>query len=197
MVGARVAVEAKPAGYPQEYEVSVRLKDGRRVGIRPILPSDAPELADAIRTADAETLHARFLGGPPPITRAILDELTRLDYTNRFALVARTGRLGRGRGVAVARYAVYPPCEDGSVEAEVAIAVDPEWRRVGLATQLIALLARRAHECGIARFTAQFLAQNRPVVELAHDGNARVVIADGAARLSAAIPEPDEDPTQP
>ena len=33
--------------------------------IRPILPSDAPELADAIKTADPDTLRSRFLGGAP------------------------------------------------------------------------------------------------------------------------------------
>jgi GNAT superfamily N-acetyltransferase len=151
--------------------------------IRPILPTDAAELAEAIRTADAETLHSRFLGAPPPITAAVLDALTNLDYTSRFALVARA----RGKGIAVARYAALPPAEDGSVAADVAVAVAPQWRRLGLATLLIQRLAQRAAECGIDRFHATFLAQNRPVVELAHEGKARVIIADGAAQLSARL----------
>jgi hypothetical protein len=44
-----------PPGYPKEYQREEVLHDGRRVFIRPILPSDAPELADAIRTADSDT----------------------------------------------------------------------------------------------------------------------------------------------
>jgi GNAT superfamily N-acetyltransferase len=183
-----------PPDYPRSYESVVELADGRRVEIRPILPSDAPELAEAIRTADPETLRARFLGGPPRLTPAVMDGLTRLDYTKRFALVARSrgGLLGGGRGVAVARYAV-PPSADGSVVGEVAIAVAPEWRRVGLATVLIQLLARRAQECGITDFTAIFLAQNRPVTELAHDGHARVVIAAGVAHLHGTLTTPPQD----
>lgn len=125
-------------------------------------------------TADAETLHARFLGGPPRLTDAVLDGLTRVDYVSHFALVARTG----GRGVAVARYASPPLSGAGSVVAEIAVAVAAEWRRVGLATALVELLTRRAQECGITEFTALFLAQNRPVTE----AGARGTCASGDRR---------------
>ncbi len=178
-----------PAGYPRSYETAIQLADGRKVSISPILPSDAGELAEAIRTADRQTIRARFLGGPPPLTEAVLDGLTRLDYVNRFALVARSG----GHGVAIARYGVLPPSDGGPGMAEVAVAVAPQWRRVGLATVLVEMLARRALECGITDFTAMFLADNRPVTELAHDGHARVVIAEGIAQLHAALTAPHPD----
>ena len=131
------------------------------------------------------------MGGPPPITDAVLDQLTRVDYISRFALVAR----GDGRGVAVARYAMLPPTQDGSAVAEVAVAVAPPWRRVGLATALVPLLARRAQECGITECTALFSADIRPVTKLAHEARARVVIAEGGARLHASLTTPhDEGP---
>ena len=57
-----------PPGYPEKYQQEEVLQDGRRVFIRPILPGDAAELAEAIKTADAETLRRRFLGGPPQMT---------------------------------------------------------------------------------------------------------------------------------
>jgi GNAT superfamily N-acetyltransferase len=177
-----------PAGYPPEYEVRLRLDDGRRVQICPILPSDAPELAEAIRTADPETLRARFLGAAPTITKDMLDSLTRLDYTTRFALVARA----RGRGVAVARYIALPADAEGKVAAEIAVAVKPAWRRVGLATALVRLLAQRAQECGINSFTALFFSQNRPVVELAHDAHARVFVAGSASQLEISLDEENQ-----
>jgi len=91
-----------PPGYPRECEQEVTLRDGRRVLIRPILPSDAPELAEAIKTADPGTLCRRFLGGPPRVTPALLAHLTVVDYVQRFALVAID--MITGSGVAVARY---------------------------------------------------------------------------------------------
>lgn len=181
--------EKRPSGYPSDYESVVRLSDGRTVRICPIVPSDAPELAEAIRTADPETLRSRFLGGPPPLTDAVLGSLTSVDYVSRFALVARS----KDRGVAVARYAASPPADDGSVTADVAVAVAPEWRRIGLATVLLEELARRAQGCGITNFSALYSAGNRPVTELAREGNARVVIDDGAAQLDALLGTPHEN----
>jgi GNAT superfamily N-acetyltransferase len=182
----------RPPDYPLAYERRLTLGDGRRVQVRPILPSDAPELAAAIRDADPADLRARFLGGPPRITDEVLDRLTRLDYRNRFALVARAA----GRGVAVARYSrLAADDEAGPAAAEIAVAVAPEWRRVGLASALIAALADRALECGIESFTALFLPSNKPVAELADQAHARVVVADSAATLYSQLVDPHSGPS--
>lgn len=183
MPKARPRAQDLPPGYPRNYESVAQLTDGRRVKIRPILPADATELAEAIRTADPVTLRSRFLGGPPRITPAVLDGLTRLNYVSRFALVA----FSRGHGVAVARYVALPASEHGKAVAEVAVAVAPRWRQVGLASALVERLARRAQECEITDFTALYLAENRPVTELAHEGHARVVIAEGVAQMYTAL----------
>lgn len=175
-----------PPGYPETYELRLRLDDGRHVDVRPIVPPDADELAAAIRGADPDTLRSRFLGATPVITPALLDSLTRLDYSSRFALVAPA----EGRLVAVARYISVPAGPDAPTTAEVAVAVAPQWRRVGLATRLIRLLARRAHECGVSVFTVLFSATNRPVLQLVHDAHARVFIADGVAQSEILLDEP-------
>ena len=148
-----------PPSYPWEYQRRVTLDDGRHVLTRPILPSDAPGLAEAIKTADADTLRLRFLGGPPPVTSELLAHLTTVDYVTRLALVA-IDRASR-RGVAIAGY------KPAGVEvAEVAIAVSPGWRHAGLATVLLALLAEAAAERGIRTFSGSYLAENRPVAAL-------------------------------
>jgi hypothetical protein len=45
-----------PQGYPHECERRIRLRDGRTVGIRPLIPADAPLLAEPVIMADPETL---------------------------------------------------------------------------------------------------------------------------------------------
>ena len=174
-----------PPGYPAGYQRHVKLQDGRQVFIRPILPSDAPELARAIKTADADTLRRRFLGGPPPVTPALLAHLTQVDYQRRFALVAIDP--ATERGVAIAR---YEPAGDGT--AEVALVVSPAWRHAGLATTLISLLAQAALERGVVTFTASYLAGNRPVAALAGhaDGLRKKVIEQGVAEFSIALEHP-------
>lgn len=175
----------RPAGYPVTYERWLRLRDGRTVHVRPVLPSDAPELAEAIRTADAATLQRRFLGAPPRPTPRLVAWLTTVDYVHRFALVAFDPVAGRG--IAIAR---FEPGGEAGV-AEVAVAVDPAWRRAGLATALVELLAEAALERGVHAFGASYLAQNRPVeAMLAHTGSgARHLVAQGVAELAVALDE--------
>jgi RimJ/RimL family protein N-acetyltransferase len=154
-----------PRGYPLDFQRLVRLHDGRRVFIRPNLPGDAPELAEAISTADAGTIHRRFLGGRPHVTAELVAHLTKVDYVRRFALVAIDP--ARRQGVAVARYE-----SAGDGVAEVAVAVAPAWRDAGLATELVQLLAQAAAGRGIHAFTGTYLAENRPVAALIRDAGA-------------------------
>ena len=171
-----------PPGYPKEYQREEVLHDGRRVFIRPILPGDAPELADAIRTADSDTLRRRFLGGAPRVTAALLTHLTVVDYMQRFALVAIDTVSGRGAGIAR-----YEPAGEGV--AEIAVVVRPEWRRAGLGTLLILVLAKAAAERGVHTFSASYLAENRPVAALVEDagGLIRQVTEQGIAEFSLTL----------
>ena len=181
-MGAEPGIAGLPPGYPRECVQEVTLRDGRRVLIRPILPSDAPELGEAIKTADPDTLHRRFLGAPPRVTPALLAHLAVVDYVRRFALVAID--TATRRGVAVAR---YEPAGEGV--AEIAVVVRPAWRRVGLGTVLILCLAKAAAERGIHTFSASYLAENRPVAALVEDadGLGRQVIKQGIAEFSLAL----------
>ena len=179
-----------PPGYPQEYGRLVTLRDGRSVLIRPILPGDAPALGEAIESADADTIRRRFLGGRPQVTPGLLDFLTTVDYTSRFALFAVEP--ASQRGVAIARY--EPAERDGT--ADVAIAVTPGWRDVGLAGELLRMLAQAAGERGIHTFTGTYLADNSPVAALinAADEHANRVTSHGIAEFSVPLRPPDPGP---
>ena len=137
----------------------VELADGRQVWIRPVRPSDIDELRRAIREADPETLRMRFLGGRPPSTDAELRRLVELDHRSREAVAAFTSE---GRGVGVARYETVPDTRS----AEFAVAVDREWRRVGLASALLTRLLRAALRNGITTVHVEYLAGNRDVADL-------------------------------
>jgi GNAT superfamily N-acetyltransferase len=185
-----------PSGYPRAYEREVRLRDGRLAFVRPIIPSDAEVLGDALRGADADTLRRRFLGAPPPVTPALLTRLTTVDYEARFALVAGNES---GQGIGLARYEAL-----GGGRAEAAVVVDPRWRRVGLATALIEILAQAAVDRGNETFTATYQAENRTVtaqVNVAGSPSTRLIgqgIADIAVHLDreriAAARPPARDP---
>jgi GNAT superfamily N-acetyltransferase len=174
---------------PTGFDRTLRLRDGRRVWVRPLTPQDAPELGEAIRNADPETLRRRFCGSAPRVTPQLLERLTVLDYVRRFALVARCAE---GPGVAVARYEAT-----GRRMAEVAIAVAPAWRRVGLASALLHMLGLAALERGFDRFTAVYSADNRPVAELLDYTRGRKVIEEGVAEAEVRLRDHLEAPPVP
>jgi acetyltransferase len=140
-----------PPGYPRHFEERVTLTDGRSVFIRPVVPADAAQLAFELEHADPETLYNRFFRSSIRVVRNMLTHLTVLDYDRRFALAAFAES-----GVAIARFEGAP----GSDEAEMAVAVKPDWRRVGLATLLLDRLQTAARQRGITSWRADFLADN-------------------------------------
>ena len=168
---------ARVARPPEEFRRTIRLRDGREIAVAPLTPVDAGQLEQALRHADPETLYRRFCGSPPPVTPALLRYLTELDYVRRFALVARDHD---DQGVAVARYEAT--AEPGV--AEVAVVVDPAWRRQGLATALLRMLAEAALARGFHEFTAIYLADNRPVADLLDEAHGRRTIAEGIAEAT-------------
>jgi RimJ/RimL family protein N-acetyltransferase len=87
-----------------------------------------------------------------------------------------------GRGVAIARYESV-----GEGVAEIAVVVDPAWRRAGLATALIEMLAEAALDRGIHTFSATYLAENRPVAALLAHAGGRQLIRQGIAEAAIAL----------
>lgn len=148
-----------PEGYPRSLEHRLRLLDGRRVFVRPILPTDAEELQRAVEHADPETLRRRFLGGSPPHSPEEFRHLVCVDYRRRLAVVALAED---SHGVGIARYEALGDTDT----AEIAVAIDPEWRHVGLATALLRQLAIGAIANGIHGFAAEFFADNLDVSDL-------------------------------
>lgn len=157
---------SRPDGYPVELETDVELADGRRVHLRPVVPQDVGELAAAIARADPDTLRRRFLGGAPPRSATALARLVTLDYVHRFALAAFDDR---GTGIGIARY----EGERTWPAVEVAVAVDPAWRGVGLSRELMARVVRRAAEQGAERLIADFYEDNAQVLGLLEEARLR------------------------
>ncbi len=159
MPALNIPPEQQPPGYPAGSEAQLSVADGRPVWIRPIVPDDAAALGAALDAADEDTLYRRFFTGRPRLGHQRLADLAGVDYRRRMALVAIDQD---GAGVAVARYEGLR----SDTEAEIAVVVDPAWRRVGLAASLLGMLAAHARQAGYRRLTAEFLADNKPAAHL-------------------------------
>ena len=151
-----------------------RLRDGAQIEIRPIVPADRKELAAGIRRLSPESRYRRFFTPTSELSDAQLTYLTEVDHHDHEALVALDPETGHGIGVA--RFVRSP--EDAET-AEVAVAVADSWQGRGVATALLDRLAERARAEGVRRFSADILAENRPMLDLIGEiGEAQVIERD-------------------
>jgi RimJ/RimL family protein N-acetyltransferase len=141
----------------------ITLRSGQRVLVRAVRPDDAPGLAEAYEQLSETSRYRRFFAVKPHLSEQSLAYFTNVDHHDHEALIAVAP--DSGRLVGVARFIRDPREPD---QAEVAVTVIDSWQRRGLGTVLLRELARRAAEEDIRHFTAEILAENRPMLTLAH-----------------------------
>jgi RimJ/RimL family protein N-acetyltransferase len=151
-----------------------RLRDGAQIEIRPIGPDDREELAAGMRRLSPESRYRRFFTPASELSETQLTYLTEVDHHDHEALVALDPETGHGIGVA--RFVRSPADAE---TAEVAVAVADSWQGRGVATALLDRLSERARTEGVRRFSADILAENRPMLELIGElGDAHVIERD-------------------
>ena len=79
------------ARYPAHWEADVVLRDGSTMHIRPIVPEDADALQRFHLRQSAQSTYLRFFAPMERLTETDLERFTRIDYTDRVALVLVSG----------------------------------------------------------------------------------------------------------
>lgn len=149
------------AGRP--YREALRLRDGRRVTLRPAHHGDAP----ALRRFFFESLSPRarllrFHGAINALPDSALRAMTTQVPQRHLALVATVSTDdGLRHLLAEARYVV----EDGG-EAEFAVAVADAWQGQGLARALLQRLAAHARWEGLHALHGAVVPGNEPMLRL-------------------------------
>lgn len=174
----------RQTGFIERRTLHVSLRDGTGVVIRPIVPEDAPRLADAFERLSERSRYRRFMGSVTKLTPALLEYLTRIDYVDHFAWVALTED---GQGLGVARYV---RAKDDPTIAEAAVTVVDDYHGRGLGTLLLEALGAVALENGITHFRAYVLSSNAPMMDLLHSLGARTTI-DSPGTVAADIDLPE------
>jgi GNAT superfamily N-acetyltransferase len=133
----------------------VTLRDGSEVEVRAIRPGDAGALLEAFDRLSPESRYRRFLAPMAELRPSMVRYLTEVDHRTHEAIVALDARTGEGLGVArFVRLADRP----GTAEAAVTVVDDAQGRGIG--TLLLDVLAARARQVGVERFSALMLARN-------------------------------------
>lgn len=165
---------------------SIKLRDGRKVVLRPIDPSDAPRLIDLHHHLSFEAQYYRFFGPKPELTTAESEYLANVDFHKRFAIVGEAEIDGERCIVGVGRFDINEPGR-----AEAAIVIRDDFQHVGLGSAILQRMREVAKGAGLKAFVAEILAENKPMIDLLASNNVETEPARaGIVRVEAPIDAP-------
>lgn len=154
--------------------IELRLRDGTRVLLRPVVPDDKERLAQGFDRLSPASRYRRFMGAVTRLRPAQLALFTEMDYVDHYAIGALALDEPDVPGIGVARY-IRLADEPDVAEAAVTVADDYQGR--GLGTLLLRVLGAVALENGLSALRAEVLADNRQVREMLAKVGARLVAA--------------------
>jgi acyl-CoA hydrolase/GNAT superfamily N-acetyltransferase len=149
LVGPKQQLHSRTA-YPVAEARDVRLRDGRKVCLRPTRTSDTRAMQDLFYRLNEEDRETRFLQKLSSLTETAAQHLCSVDYEEEMAFAAVVGPPAHERIVAASCYYLNP----ASGLAEVAYMVDPDWQGAGLGGILHAGLVEYARRQGARGLTA-------------------------------------------
>jgi GNAT superfamily N-acetyltransferase len=137
----------------------IELRDGERIGIRPIRLADGDQLAGLHGRLSPDSIYRRYFGFKSELSPAEIRRFTGIAEEWRFTLV---GVRSTGQLAGVARY----EGQAGRTDAEIALIVDDALHHLGLGTRLLQRLVDVAVMSGMTSLTAVVLASNMPMLHL-------------------------------
>jgi RimJ/RimL family protein N-acetyltransferase len=171
----------------------VRLDEGTRAFIWPLLSIDRDALNAGYESLSPESRRSRFLSGVPHLTDAMLDHLVdEVDGVDHVALAfVVLDEDNVGTPVAVARMIRY---EDHPADADLAVTVLDAWQGRGVATALLAELVRE-RPVGVNRVVTTVAADNEASLAMLRRLGRTTTTPAGVNRLDVVVELGTADPT--
>ena len=139
------------------YSAVETLRNGRRVEIRSLRPSDRAGLLEAVANMSEEARYRRFFAPKRSFTEKEIDFYLNVDFVGHVALVAVVDGAIAGGG----RYILSEPGR-----AEVAFSVDDAHQGQGIGSALMRHLVTIARAAGLAELEAEVLPENSPMLKV-------------------------------
>lgn len=148
-----------PAAWTRRFA----LKDGTPVLIRPVRLDDRERIVRAFSELEPATIYTRFFSSKRELTDSDLARIAGSDFVHALALVATIERDGGEVIIGGGAYTLVDrPGEP--LTAEVSFTIEEDYQGQGLAGRLLATLIDAGRARGIARFEAEVLGDNAPML---------------------------------
>lgn len=145
-----------------QYLYSKKLKNGKEIDFRPLLPSDEFESRHFYYSLQEDSIYYRFFNKRKVFSRKMLqNQWARVDYRRNMSIIGLMQSGRRKQIVAIGSYV-----ESDKHSAEVAFLVKENLHGMGIGSYLLEILETIARENSYKQFTATVLAENRKMIDV-------------------------------
>ncbi|MDD3719154.1 MAG: GNAT family N-acetyltransferase [Actinomycetota bacterium] len=155
-------IPGKAGEYPADLETYRVTKEGIEVLLRPVKISDEPLLKDFYYSLSDKSMYRRFVSTRQDMPHDRLQDFVVIDFTKEMVILAMLPGEEKDILAGVGQYSI----NEGTHHAEVAFVVKDEHQNQGIGTELLAYLTQLARRQGLHGFTAEVLAENKPMMHV-------------------------------
>jgi acyl-CoA hydrolase len=142
------------------YKSTLKLKNGKTLHFRPLLPSDEFAYRNFFYSLQEATIYYRFFYQMKLFSHEVVQkQWASVDYRKNMSMIGLVQRGGHQEIVAIGTYA-----QEDDTSAEVAFVVREDFQGTGIASYLLEILEGIAKENDYERFTATVLQDNQAML---------------------------------
>ena len=162
----------------ENYKTSMKLKSGKVVEFRPLLPSDEFAYRNFFYSLQEITIYLRFFYKMRTFSHEVVQkQWSSIDYRKNISLIGLIQRGGHKEIMAIGSYA-----QEEDTRAEVAFVVREDFQGMGIASFLLEMLEKIAKENHYNSFCATVLRENSAMIRVFKKcyPNAKVSVNSGS-----------------
>lgn len=144
------------------YKSTLKLKNGKIVEFRPLLPSDEFAYRNFFYSLQEKTIYLRFFYKMRTFSHEVVQkQWSSVDYHKNMSIIGHVRKGNHTEIMAIGSYAA-----DDERQAEVAFVVREDFQGMGIATHLIEMLEKIAKENNYKGFSATVLRENAAMIRV-------------------------------
>ena len=163
------------------YKNTLKLKNGKIIEFRPLLPSDEFAYRNFFYSLQEKTIYMRFFYKMRTFSHEVVQkQWSSVDYHKNMSIIGRVQKGGHKEIMAIGSYAA-----DDDSRAEVAFVVREDFQGMGIASYLIKILEKIAKENNYTSFSASVLRENAAMIRVFKKRypNAKISVSSGSDLL--------------
>ncbi|MFX1469504.1 MAG: GNAT family N-acetyltransferase, partial [Promethearchaeota archaeon] len=157
-----ISIDGRISIYPEKYETFLNLKNGKKMKIRPVKPTDERMIQELHYSLDEKDRYLRFFTPVRDFRHKKIQPMVNIDYTNDMILIGEDSENGEDQIIALGAFfkTIQPSV------AEIAFVVHKNWRGLGITKFLLNYLVQIAKELNYRTFTGSILLENKPMLHI-------------------------------